>query len=835
MRGLLDLSKLFIVVAVAVSGWNLYVGFRYGLRERREEKWSASFLTAPFEETKSTSSKASNAFESIIAREPTHHACDGFDGIYHIAMTDILGGVGTGLLQLVVNQIDYARRHNLKPWVHLNNSSHVIYDPIVHSRGSGVQLKAMRAAKATYVKRPGGHWRDAVPGPPNLTSMEPERDFTFDGTGVWEHYFDPVSDFVPGDVSCEHKLLVSMDLYLITPGLHGYSDYATRCWRYDYLPEYITKPHIPYDSWLYEQRLRAHDVMQNYVRLKPDLLIAAKNANPDCSLQEPCLGLHIRHSDKAAGRRVLETSQFLPYAQSFADNGGKHIYLATDSAVVLNEIRDIWPASIARRIRRMGDNTVRSSNQQAVFDMASHHQTNQEALIEILALSQCQYMVHGLSAVSESSIWINMGLHNRSINLEDPEHVDAASFGSLVRMSLAGHPEDQWPHATRTSNWWNVDDTSLIEKRLPRPNECLGYDGILLISAVSHKSSTASAFFIDVLNQLLYAKRNNLKPWIHLQDGTVLIQDQKAHTNKKTTNISVKVTNIGFSKSRPVCPNNFDSNAVQAFTVSNMSLRGNGIWNSYFLPILTPPEIDSSCSELPVVTMEERLVSPLLTALCPYSVKAWRYDNVPYWKPNDISLHEWHGQMRRTAHDIVSRNFIFRHHIVQRATDVNSVESGSICLGVHIRVGDKAGTHVKKIKADQYLPYMKAFQRAGGQSIYLASDSHRAIQYVIKSLPKEVAKFIRTQGSNVVRTYKEYPTHFLDDHHRDNSEALVDILALSKCSLMLHSYSTVSEAAIYLNINLNNHSVNLEVADCISPERFETHVKDLINSKPSVS
>jgi hypothetical protein len=833
MKGRLDLWSLLVVLAFVVSAWNLYVGTRHGHDKTSERNGDLSIhlSTRTTNNTRThTSSLDMLASESIIKRKPSDHACDGVDGIYHIAMTDILGGVGTGLLQLVINQIDFARRHNLKPWVHLNNSSQVVYDPVVHSQGLGVKLQSMRAAKSTYVRRPEGHWRDAVPGPPNITGADLQRDFLFAGTGIWEHYFEPVSDFVPGDVSCKHKLLVSMDLYLITPGLHGYSHYATRCWRYDYLPEYITKPHIPLDSWLRDQRLRAHDVMEKYIRFKPYLRAAALQANPGCNQQAPCLGLHIRHSDKAAGRRLLETSQFLPFAQAFVDNGGSYIYLATDSSNVLDEIRESWPTDIQSRIRRMGDDAVRSSDQQAVFDIGSHHRTNKEALIEILALSQCQYLVHGLSAVSESSIWINIGLHNRSVNLEDPDHLNSTSFGTLVKMSLGGRSESYWPHATRTETWWKP--TQLAHEKSPSSTSCTGYNGVLLISSISHKSSAASAFFIDVLNQLVYAKRYNLIPWIHLQNGTDFIFDQEAHQHSSSTRTVVSSID---SMARPIsidnhpshkCPSDFETNADYAR--SSVTLQGNGIWDSYFSPVSVFPSSDPTCSKLSVVSLNERHLSPVLKELCPYSVKAWRYDNVPEWRPANTPLGEWYAKMRLSANDIIKQHYAFRPHIVQRAMLVNPTEGGSICLGVHIRVGDKMGTHVEKVKADQYLPYLQAFERAGGRAIFVASDSHRAIQYITKAVPNYVSRLIRTQGSNVVRTYKEYPTHFLDGHHRVNSETLVDILALSKCSLLLHSHSTMAEAATYLNIDLHNNSVCLEDADRLTAEQFESYARNLI-------
>lgn len=832
MKRRIDLLGALLLLTIIASTWNIYTGIYYSEQRKKDER--LQHRTIRTNSTRMATAwlvKESTAHKDMANhRRPTHQACKNIDGIYHIAMTDILGGAGTGLLQLVLNQVDYARRHNLKPWVHMNNSSQVIYDNEIHSQGPGVALKAMRATRAIYVRRLGGHWRDSVPGPPNYTNVEPERDFWFPGTGIWEHYFDPVSDFVPGDKSCHLKLLVSMDLYLITPGLHGFSSYATRCWRYEYLPEYITQPHISYHSWLEKERLRAHELVQQYILFKPYLRDAAQRANPGCNVERPCLGLHIRHSDKAAGRRVIATSEFLPYAVAFVANGGAAIYLATDSSKVVEEIEDAWPAHIRTQIRRMGDGIVRSSDQQAVFDMASHHRTNQEALIEILALSQCQYLVHGLSAMSESSIWINIGLHNRSVNLEDPDHIAPVEFGTLVQMSRRGEPEERWPHPRRTDAWWRrIDDKP--SQLLPSTTACDGYDGVLLIAAVSRSSSTGAAFFRDVLNQLLFAEQNNLIPWIHLMNGTELIYDAEAHDSSETYG-AVQNAHYTAVQTAPVmegvCP--VVHGGGKTTTRTSQALQGNGIWGSYFKPASTYQSTDPSCSKLPLLSMDEALVRSVLSTQCPYTVKAWRYDAVAesQWKPNDMPLSDWYGTMRQMAHRIVSKHFQFLSHIVRRADLVNPVDGQRPCLGVHIRVGDKKGKYISKVKADAYLPYMEAFERAGGRAIYVASDSHRAIQYLMKTLPDRVARLVTTQGQDVVRTFKEYPTHFIDGHDRVNSETLVDVLALSRCSLLLHSHSTVSEAAIYLNMDLHNNSVNLEHPDRPSPDQFRVRAKRLL-------
>lgn len=775
----------------------------------------------------------------VSSYTPTHRACDASDGIYHIGIADIEGGVGTALFQLVIAQILYAEARNLTPWVYfVPNVSRVIEDPLVHRpKETSITFRAQTGRSVTSVK--GRSRRDVTPGPLNQTQRITQEQLQFAGTGIWGHYFEPVSTFVPGDRSCENKLYATIgldDIYLIIPGLHGYADNAVRCWRYDYLPEYVSKPHQSLHSWLAPQRERAARVVQLYFRFRPYLRQRADMANPDCSINHPCLGIHVRHSDKAAGRRVIDVAEFLPYCQQFVNQGGVQIYLATDSAAVVTEIQTRWPEAIAAKVRTV--NVVRSKDATAVFDMASHHTTNQEVLVEILALSRCQFMVHGHSAVSEAAIWTNFALHGTSVNLEDKDCLDARQFGELVHLWIARNvPPSQWPRPVRVEDEWPPYQVESL-LRQPTGRACDGFDGVLLISAVGRKTTAGGAFFTSVLNQLLFADRNNLKPWIHLQNTTSgLIFDSKVHGVSNSAIVFEMIHGMAVNfielddNSNSIYPNQPAQRhelAPKNFTTP----YGNGIWSSYFDAVSDFEPGDESCRGKPLIEMEEVLVSPGLEAFCPWSIKAWKYDNIPSLLFNETntatSMKNWLKPMREQAHILIKKYLRFQPFIAHHAEKANpNVGVNQPCLGVHIRMSDKNGKYRRKVKADEFIPYIDAFERAGGRAVYVATDAQRPLQFMFKNYPS-ATRLIRTQGDHIVRSVSgEWPTHILDDHHRVNSETLVDILALSKCSLLLHGYSTVSEAAIFLNPILHNNSINLEDPRRMSTKEFERLARDL--------
>lgn len=787
-------------------------------------------------------------------RQPTHHACEGRRGVYHIEKGDIGGAAGTIFFQFIIGQIIWAEQNNFVPWVYLNNVSHIIYDPLVHGQGPGVTFQMMKGAHISYIRRPGGHIKDAYPGLAERHQRLTPHQFHFDGNGVWSDYFEPVSDFYPGDRSCANKPLVTMDLYQVTPGVHGFAPWAPKCWRYQYLPDYITKPHIPIMEWLEPQRIMANKVLTKYIRFKPYIREQAGSVNPGCSMVNPCLGVHIRQSDKAAGRRQIQTDEFLPFVEAFLQAGGRHVYLATDSTKVMDHIKERWPQNVQKTIRSMGDNIVRSSDTQAVFDIGSHHRTNTEILIEILALSKCQSLIHGFSAVTESSIWINVQqLHYTSVNLEDPDHLNATEYGHFIGQVLKGANATELTMKRRTSGWWKnekdsvtaaVTTSPLSKPQQPSHRACDDVDGILHIEYVGDKMSAGAGFFVSILNQLDFADRNNLKPWIFLHNDSSYIYDEEYHRIADGVTIDESHGNWQISTKTFVSgdlsfpyPDGLVATATSINRRRNVS--GSNIWTSYFYPVSDfIPGDDKSCIGKPIISLNSSMITPGLLSWHPRSIKPWRYDDVPdaLWNPNNVSLSEWMEPMRIRGHELMQRYYKFRPYIIDRANEVNPTttttsDDSRPCLAAHFRNSDKGGDkHRNKFPATKLKEYFKSYVRAGGTSIYVATDSHRVLEIIEQKFPQDVKSMIKSQGPYVVRSTGKWPIHILENHHRTNSEVLVDIVAMSKCQLLLHGNSAVSEAAIYLNPSLHYHSVNWEDPDKMSPNEFEILARKVLGT-----
>lgn len=783
--------------------------------------WSKSSATIFMKSSSSTSSMIWYPSKRSTKRR-ARGACDGYKGILHIQSGDLVGAGGTIFFRYVIAQLIWADKYNFKPWVHFNNVSAFVYDHYFHGMGS-VTFTMQDGVGVEHIKDSRDVRGKAIyPGPPKQLSNSTAREYHFPGDGVWQHYFEPVSDFDPtsGDTSCRTKAYVTLDLPLIVPGLHVYAPWAPRGWRYHKIPKYIRKPHLTLKEWLDPQRHVASKYVAKYIRFNAHMQELARQTHPKPELS---IGLHIRWSDKADGRSLVQVDAFLPYVTTFVQQGGEEIFLATDSDKVLKAIELEWPHNIQTKIRRQS-RTVLSKDETAVFKLGfSQHRTNTEVLTDILALSKCTFMLHGLSAVSESAMYLNPDLIDQSVNLEDPNHMTVLEFEALVTSVVKTGTTPPKPRP-----WWEqASSVPPLTQQKPTHDACEGYDGVLHIQGGESEASLGTTFFHYVLNQLIFADMNNLKPWIHLNNASHRVWDTEVHgggqfVTFKMHNVQNPVANV----SEHICP------SMEAYMNSSsesvFSVDGTGVWEHYLEQVSNFVPGDKSCQGKPLIRFNEPLLSGIHSQ-CPWTVRAWRYDDLPdnLASASGAKLEKWYGPMRQRGHEIVQKYFRFRRYLVEKADE--ALNSTTPCLAVHVRLGDKAGYHRSLVRVENFTPYVKTFLRLGGQCVYAATDSISAMEYIAKKWPKHAT---RTQGPCLVRSSKNVPVALMDEenHHRVNSEALVDVLAMSKCDILVHGFSTMSEAAIYLNPKLHRQSINVEDLDAMSDDQYKALVQRVLSA-----
>ncbi|KAI2492547.1 glycolipid 2-alpha-mannosyltransferase [Fragilaria crotonensis] len=218
-------------------------------------------------------------------------------------------------------------------------------------------------------------------------------------------------------------------------------------------------------DWLWQHRQRAAPIVRRYFHLQPWLqarVDAANNStkrrvldNHDYRQQTSCLAVHIRLTDKASGRDKKGLDAYRPYMEAFAkavtsisksisssSSVMKYsIYIATDDATVLPTIQNEWTPRVASRLVYQ-PNTFRSHDEDLpTFKLLAEdkHRSNTEALVDMYAMSKCEYFVHGYSGMAEAVVYINPKLHSKSVNIDDEERMTPSQFERMVRKT-----EEKW-------------------------------------------------------------------------------------------------------------------------------------------------------------------------------------------------------------------------------------------------------------------------------------------------------------------------------------------------------------------------------------------------------
>jgi len=412
---------------------------------RRDASWAEavkleSSLSSPPDKNECTRFMKSVDTSPPASRKVSGNACEGYDGVFHINHFDEGGASGTVFFLFTIAMLAWADQHNYLPWIHIEDNYTVpIWDPIVHTNTNTYTFQMQKGMNIGWARDPNDPKWHIFPGKPFLQNPLRSEELKVYGTGVWEHYFLPPNDFVPGDTSCRDKPIVKMDDAHIVPGIHSNAPWAPRAWRW-VAPKYLDK-FGSWDKWFEPQRKNGAAVTERYIRFNPMMEHRARCAFPN---PEFSLGMHIRHGDKQGERNIVEVDRFFIFAEAFVNNGGGDIYLATDSSKVVETILKKWPKKVSDHVVHQPSVLALSSNETASFNLGvSPHRSNVEALTDLLALSKCTFLLHGLSAISEAALFLNPGLVARSINLDDEKYYDFFPDDFVKKLMPLGRNESK--------------------------------------------------------------------------------------------------------------------------------------------------------------------------------------------------------------------------------------------------------------------------------------------------------------------------------------------------------------------------------------------------------
>jgi hypothetical protein len=379
------------------------------------------------------------------------HLCDGYDGILFISHVLATAGAGTLFFLSLVDSLLYAEKYNLYPFIHVNNDlNRPCYDPKVHGNGSTIVEFSHLTGRISSLIGKGNMscWnkqetqRMRRPGPPIMEDFY-TKNYTLKGNGLWNSYFEPVTPYPFDDDSCQETPVFQMKRHDIDKEMHRCSEVAVRSWLFQGTPRaLLPQKNESLRDWLWGNRRRASSIVHKHYSLLPWLQELVDKANPE---PRNCLAAHIRLTDKAAvvarDKKGLEVYQ--PYIEAYANatrDDKSPIYIATDDARVLETIQKAWDPEISARVI-VQSGVTRSTSNKSTFSILKNdkHRSNSEALVEMYAMSKCSFFVHGFSGMAEAVVYLNPSLHEKSVNIDDPERQSPKEFGSMVEDAMKQH------------------------------------------------------------------------------------------------------------------------------------------------------------------------------------------------------------------------------------------------------------------------------------------------------------------------------------------------------------------------------------------------------------
>ena len=257
------------------------------------------------------------------------------------------------------------------------------------------------------------------------------------GGTLWEQFFAPycpnVSAWAAACPNVQYEPLKPKTFYY--PGvqkiyrwsIHQWYDQDSPQWRTcDWLDTCGQFNASAFASW----RLRAHAALlpshhvNEAIAGRLDALRQEFNPNSD----GPILGVHMRGSDKRSGRKPVYPESFWPYVRAFGERFSRgRIYIATESTSYAQRLA-AWNESLGGRVFAQPIQT-RVDGRRGNFRVHPQLAVARDVLLDILMLSQADYLLHGASAVAEAAIYLSPSLHWRSTHLEY-EHSGCVSTSS---------------------------------------------------------------------------------------------------------------------------------------------------------------------------------------------------------------------------------------------------------------------------------------------------------------------------------------------------------------------------------------------------------------------
>ncbi|KAJ1455188.1 hypothetical protein M885DRAFT_617344 [Pelagophyceae sp. CCMP2097] len=309
-------------------------------------------------------------------------------GVFKIQGGDSAAGFATLFITYVVNGVLYARHKGYVPFVSIESA---------HGRGFGA-FESL------------GH---VDPG----------------GAPLWDKFFLPFCAGVEQwAIKCPETVqFIEKPLTFYYPGMHLNFRWAVHAWNYGKAPCKREKRACNmFDAKTFlAWRTKAAAVLKHSHVLSPEMAQRVNDAMDKFRGRGPAtptLGVHMRGTDKAHGRRLVRADEFAACIDSFlrAHPTGR-VFAATDSVMLqkATEARFGNRVHFRRILTRVGEQIGPLGKLLPNFAILQNKtDVAVDVLVDIECLAQLDYFVYAASAVAEAVFYRRPALHYSSVNVE---------------------------------------------------------------------------------------------------------------------------------------------------------------------------------------------------------------------------------------------------------------------------------------------------------------------------------------------------------------------------------------------------------------------------------
>ena len=224
------------------------------------------------------------------------------------------------------------------------------------------------------------------------------------GANVWDYFFEQPTAWRPGAPRVGGRRVRSVQV--VSPEQLFYGAEGT------YAQTYVGG--AAYDgARMLARRRAAHAVFANGSLVRPPLLERARRVFARWRARSAhILGAHVRGTDKVVSKKVPPEAYF-PFIDGWlAAHADGLVVVATDEAAYLKRFTKRYGAD--RIVYAQGG----YETDDPIHDASLLGRSGEEAIIDALLLSQCDFLLKARSALAEFAIWVNLRLHWAHVDLQ---------------------------------------------------------------------------------------------------------------------------------------------------------------------------------------------------------------------------------------------------------------------------------------------------------------------------------------------------------------------------------------------------------------------------------